>query len=277
MPVTLARFLQNLEALILDMDGVLWQGDAPLPGMPDLFAFLRERKIRFLLVTNNSSLTPESYSQKIARMGVKVSSGEIITSASATGEYLKMNSVPGERAFVIGGEGLKRAIRDAGLQVTPADDLQADYVVCGMDRELTWAKLANATINLRRGARFIGTNPDFTFPTEQGIAHGNGAILAALAAASGKKPVVIGKPFPFLFQESIRRLGVPKTRVAVLGDRLETDILGAKRAGLKSILVLTGVTDRRNARKSPFPPTWIVKDIPSLLRSWPEPRKRFRG
>jgi 4-nitrophenyl phosphatase len=268
MPVSLSHFLKKLDALILDMDGVLWQGDTPLPGMVDLFALLRERKIQFLLVTNNSSLTPESYSQKIARMGVKVLPEEILTSAEATGEYLKKTANPGEKVFVIGEEGLKQAVQKAGLQVVSVEDLQADYVVCGMDRSLTWAKLANATINLRRGARFIGTNSDLTFPTEQGIAHGNGAILAALTAASGKKPVIIGKPFPLLFQQSLRRLAVPKTRVAVLGDRLETDILGARRAGLKSILVLTGVTDRRKARISPFPPTWIVQDIPSMLQVW---------
>jgi 4-nitrophenyl phosphatase len=277
MPVPLARFLHTLKAVILDMDGVLWHGDTPLPGMADLLHFLRGRRIGFLLVTNNSSLTPESYSQKIGRLGAEVVPDEIITSAVATGDYLKTTARPGERVFVIGEDGLKQAIQKAGLRIASVDDLQADYVVCGMDRDLNWIKLANATINLRRGARFIGTNPDLTFPTEEGIAHGNGAILAALTAASGKKPVIIGKPFPYLFQQSIRRLGVPKTRIAVIGDRLETDILGAKRAGLKSILVLTGVTDRRKARTGPFPPTWIVKDIPSLLRIWQQPQSCFRG
>jgi 4-nitrophenyl phosphatase len=266
MPVVKRPTLAALRGLILDMDGVLWEGNAPLPGMSDFFRFLQDRGIRFLLATNNASLTPESYQEKLRRMGVEISCDEILTSAMATADYLKQTIRPGERAYVIGEEGLIRAVASTGLLVTDSDALDAQYVICGMDRNLTWNKLASATINLHRGARFIGTNADVTFPTERGIAHGNGAILAALSAASGIQPKIIGKPFPALMQMAVKKMDLPKSQIAAVGDRLETDILGAKNAGLKSILVLTGVTRRKDLRKSRIRPTWVIADLPSLQK-----------
>jgi 4-nitrophenyl phosphatase len=277
MPSQKLSALAALRGLILDMDGVLWEGDAPLPGMPEFFHFLRERGIRFLLATNNASLTTESYVKKLQQMGAAVGLDEILTSAMATTEFLKKTVRPGERAFVIGEEGLVRAVASAGLQVSDPEALDAQYVVCGMDRSLTWNKLAAATINLHHGARLIGTNADVTFPTERGIAHGNGAILAALTAASGARPTVIGKPYPAIFQMAVKKLGLSKARIAVVGDRLETDILGAKNAGLKSILVLTGVTRRTDLKKTRIHPTWVVEDLPALQRSWPQEGIRPRG
>jgi 4-nitrophenyl phosphatase len=256
--------LASLRGLILDMDGVLWEGDTALPGMQDFFRFLRERGIRFLLATNNASLTPESYVNKLGRMGVTSGVGEILTSAMATAEYLKRTARPGERVYVIGEEGLVRAVESAGLQVADADSIDARYVVCGMDRNLTWNKLACATINIRNGARFLGTNGDVTLPTERGITHGNGAVLAALSAACGIRPTVIGKPSPAMMRIAVRKLGLPKARIAAVGDRLETDILGAAVAGMKSILVLTGVTRRKDLRKSKIRPTWVFGDLPAL-------------
>jgi 4-nitrophenyl phosphatase len=277
MAVSPARLLANLQGLILDIDGVLWEGDTPLPGMPEFLAFLRAHAIRFMLATNNASLTPESYVEKLARMGAQIAREEILTSATATAEYLKSVSRPGQKVFIIGEEGLIRAVEAAGLRVAGPDELHADYVACGMDRTLSWQKLAAATINLRAGARFIGTNPDLTFPTEQGVAHGNGAILAALTAASGVKPTIIGKPSPALFQMALRTMGLPKSRVAALGDRLETDILGAQNAGLKSILVLTGISARKDLRRSRAKPNLIFDDLPSLQNAWLSAGRRRIG
>jgi 4-nitrophenyl phosphatase len=268
MPSPKRSHLSALRGLILDMDGVLWEGDAALPGMPDFFRFLREREIRFILATNNASLTQSSYVNKLQRMGVAVRPEEILTSAMATAEYLKKIARPGERAYVIGEEGLIRAVESAGLEVTDPDAVDAHCVICGMDRNLSWNKLACATINLHHGARFIGTNGDVTFPTERGIAHGNGAILAALTAASGVQPKIIGKPFPPLLRMAVKTLDLPKARIAVVGDRLETDILGAKNSGLKSILVLTGVTGWRDLKRSRIRPTWVALDLPALQRAW---------
>jgi len=272
-----AQLLATVHGLILDLDGVLWEGDRPLPGMPEFLSFLRAEDIRIILATNNASLTPESYVQKLARMGAEVRREEIITSATATAEYLKSVARPGEKIFIIGEEGLTRAIEEAGLPLAEPDELRTAYVVCGMDRGLTWQKLATATIYLRGGARFIGTNPDLTFPTERGIAHGNGAILAALTAASGVKPTIIGKPFPSLFQMALRKMGIPKAWVAALGDRLETDILGARKVGIKSILVLTGISSRKELRRSKIKPTLVVVDLPSLQKAWLLSRRQRNG
>jgi 4-nitrophenyl phosphatase len=277
MAATLRSALARAGGTILDMDGVLWQGNTPLPGLKDFFDLLRRRGIRILLATNNASLSPESFQQKFKRMGVAVSTEEILTSALATAEYLRADAQPGDSVYVIGEEGLIRAVESAGLTVVEPDTVDARYVVCGMDRNLTWDKLACATICLHRGAAFIGTNSDVTFPTERGISHGNGAILAALTAASGIRPKVIGKPFPSLMRMAVNRLDLPKARIIAVGDRLETDILGARRAGLNSILVLTGVTRRKDLHNSRIRPTWVVEDLPALSAAWTDGSDRDGG
>ena len=276
MPASKRPPLASLRGLILDMDGVLWEGETALPGLRDFFRFLRERGIRILLATNNASLTPARYVDKLARLGVAAGAEEILTSAMATADYLKKIARPGDRVYVIGEEGLIRAVESAGLQVAGADALDAAFVVCGMDRNLTWDKLACATINLHNGARFIGTNGDITFPTERGIAHGNGAILEALSTASGIRPIIIGKPSPAMMQIAVRKLDLPKARIAAVGDRLETDILGARNAGVKSIMVLTGVTDRKMLKKSGIRPTWVFEDLPALQAEWLHAGKQTR-
>ncbi|MBP7692400.1 MAG: HAD hydrolase-like protein, partial [Anaerolineales bacterium] len=137
----------------------------------------------------------------------------------------------------------------------------------GMDRGLTWDKLATATLNLRAGAVFVGTNPDKTLPTERGITHGNGAVLAALQAATDLTPLIIGKPEPTMYQLALRRLGVAPGAAAAIGDRLDTDILGAVRAGMRSVLVLSGVATRADLELSPFQPTWVLEDIRAVTRT----------
>lgn len=268
--------LSRVRGLILDMDGVLWEGNSPLPGMDAFFNFLRAQNIRFILATNNASLTPAQYVQKITRLGAHVLPEEILTSALATAQYLKTIAQPGDSIFVIGEDGIRCAVTDAGFRLASEDDLHAPFVICGMDRQLSWQKLATATINLRNGARFIGTNPDTTFPTERGIAHGNGAILSALTTASGVQPVIIGKPHAPLFEMALARLGMPKDAVAAVGDRLETDILGAERAGISSILVLTGVTNPSALESSEIRPTWVFPDLPGLQRAWNQTLADFR-
>src|SRR5207249_4725972 len=190
--------------------------------------------IRFMLATNNASKTAEQFKQKLAGMGVTVDREEILTSAQATAFYLKSIS-PGASVFVIGEDGLIEPLKEAGFKISTDG---ADYVLCGMDRNLNWEKLAQATLNIRAGAVLIGTNPDRTLPTERGLVHGNGAILAALEAATDVKPIVVGKPEPIMYQQAMIHLGVSVDVTAALGDRLETDILGAKRAGIAGILVL---------------------------------------
>jgi 4-nitrophenyl phosphatase len=259
--------IHDLRAFIVDMDGVLWEGDRPMPGLADFFQTLRERRIKFVLATNNASKTPEQYVSKLAGMGVTVAREEILTSAQAAALYLRQQSANGTKVFAIGEDGVRQALAETGFTLTGLYEVDAQFVVCGMDRGLSWDKLATATLNIRAGARFIGTNPDATFPTERGITHGNGAVLAAIQAATGVAPIIIGKPEPIMYQLAMTRLGVAPAETAAIGDRLETDILGAVRARIRSVFVLSGVSLRGQLAGLDYQPTWVMQDIREVTKA----------
>lgn len=256
--------LADMRCLIIDMDGVLWHGTQPLPGLIEFFDALRRLEFGFVLATNNASLTPEQYVNKLAAMGVTVSRDEVLTSAQAAGMFLATIAPRGAQVYAIGEDGVRQAMEENGFRLSQNG---ADFVVVGMDRAINWEKLAQATLNIRAGARFIGTNPDTTFPSERGIVHGNGAILAALTAATEVSPVIIGKPEPLMYQLAMNKLGADKTETAAVGDRLGTDILGAVRAGIPSALVLTGVSTEAELQASDFKPTWVFAGLPGLTRA----------
>lgn len=258
----------NIKALIIDMDGVLWHGDQAIPGLIDFFQTLREQAIRFILATNNASLTREQYVAKLSRMGVTVDPNEILTSGIATALYLSERYVPEETSvYVLGEAGASQPLAERGFKLTGLYETKADIVVVGKDATLTWDKLATATLNIRAGAKFIGTNGDTTLPTEYGITHGNGAILAALQTASGIEPVCIGKPEPIIYQQAITLLGTDLAETVAIGDRLETDILGAVRTGIRSLMVLTGVSSEDDLKTSDYQPTWVMPDIRAITQA----------
>ena len=267
----------NIRALILDMDGVLWHGQNAIPGLVEFFQALEELKISFILATNNASSTPDQYVKKLAEMGVTVNKNQILTSGIATALYLSEKVNPANtRVFVVGEEGAKQPLIDQGFTLTALYEVNkdsdivkkgADFVVCGKDHTLTWDKLATATLNIRAGAQFIGTNGDTTLPTELGITHGNGAILAALEVATGVKPTIIGKPEPIMYQQALALLNAEPTATVAIGDRLDTDILGAVRTGIRSVMVLTGVSTQDDLKDSDFQPTWVMSDIGELTKA----------
>lgn len=232
-----------------------------MPGLVEFFDTLRRRDIRFVLATNNALKTPDQYISKLAGMGVRVEKDEIIGSGLAAALYLKQHAPAGARVFPIGGDGVRQALLDNGFQLVGLYEKDADYVICGMDHGLSWDKLATASLNIRAGAHFIGTNPDTSLPTEHGLTHGNGAILAALQAATGVAPFIIGKPEPIMYRLAMDRLQVPPEQTVAVGDRLDTDILGAERAGIRSILVLTGASTREHLSGLDYAPTWVMQDI----------------
>lgn len=263
--------LQEIRAAIIDMDGVLWAGEAPLPGLAAFFETLRARGIRFVLATNNSSRTADQYVAKLARLGVTVSEAEVLTSGAATAEYLRgQSNGRGGRVYLIGEDGARLPLLAHGYTLTELYDVSADYVVCGMDRALSWDKLATATLNVRAGAQLVGTNPDTSLPTERGITHGNGAVLAALQAATGVAPLIIGKPEPIMYQQAMQRLGVDPAHTVAIGDRLDTDILGAVRAGIHSLLVLTGISTKGELADLPYSPTWVMNGLPEIMAALTE-------
>lgn len=254
----------DVQALIVDMDGVLWEGNRALPGLSGFFAAIRQRGLRVVLATNNASQTPEQYVAKLASFGVTVDVAEVMTSAMATAEVLSKRALPSRKAFVIGGDGIRRAMELAGFELLGLYEKDAAVVVVGMDRGLSWDKLATATLNIRAGSAFVGTNPDVTVPSEHGTTHGNGAILAALTAATGLAPEIIGKPEPTMYQLTLAHLGVAPEHALAVGDRLDTDILGANRAGMDSVLVLSGVSTRADLAASPARPSVVMADILEL-------------
>lgn len=257
-----------INRLILDMDGVLWQGETAMPGLAEFFATLRELNIGFMLATNNATKTAVQYTAKLARFGVDVPPNCILTSAEATAGYVRERYEPGTAVYVVGDEGLQQAITGQGFHLlTPEQVLAgetAPVVVAGLMRTATYQHLAMGARLIRNGAIFIGTNGDLTYPTEQGPLPGAGAILAFLTASTGRQPITVGKPGPILFQEAVKRLGGDMAGTWMVGDRLETDILGAKNVGLGTILVLSGISNQADITTSGIQPDLIFADIASL-------------
>jgi len=264
--------IDDVAGLIIDMDGVLWHGNNPIDGLVDLFTTLRKCSLPFILATNNASLTQQQYVDKLKVMGVEVCLDEILTSSMATASYLAQHLPSNQsKVFVIGEEGLKQPLIEQGFTLTELyqvnqvekgiTDLGADIVVSGLDRKLSWDKLATATLNINAGAKFYATNSDTTLPTELGEVMGNGGTIAALEAVTGVKAVSIGKPEPILYQQALEKLGTTADNTIAIGDRLNTDILGAVNAGMRSILVLTGISSEQDIADVDYSPTWVMADI----------------
>lgn len=278
MTINKSTVLDNVGGLIIDMDGVLWHGKQAMDGLEAFFELLRGRQLPFVLATNNASLTQQQYIEKLKEMGVSVTAEEVLTSSMATATFLKEN-LPADkkRVFVIGEEGLKKPLQDQGFVLTdlyqvnqPAKGITgegADIVVSGLDRTLSWDKLATATLNIRAGAAFYATNADTTLPTELGEVMGNGGVLAALEAATGVRPICIGKPEPILYQQALKILGTDEANTIAIGDRLNTDILGAVNAGIRSIMVLTGVSTEADLQDVDYQPTWLLPDLKAVTQA----------
>jgi 4-nitrophenyl phosphatase len=264
--------LSTIHNLIVDMDGVLWRGDTPQPGIIDFFLELKSRNLDYVLATNNATRDSSEYVAKLARFGVDVPSKKIIGSAEATALYLRENFSATEFVFAIGEPGLHRALRSQGFVVRSVKDLmdaanQVDHVVIGLSRQCCYVELSCAVQQILAGASFIGTNPDVTYPNEAGLLPGAGALIAFVEAATGKEPTIIGKPYPTLFREALARLKGTGDNTVVVGDRINTDIAGGKRAGLKTILLLSGVTKKGDLAASVIRPDWVMDDIRELTQA----------
>jgi HAD superfamily hydrolase (TIGR01457 family) len=258
--------LTDLRGFILDMDGVIYRGNTILPGAALFLAGLRAEHIPFLFLTNNATTPPRLVAQRLLGMGIPASANEVLTSSEATAAALAAE-MPGCRVLVVGEAGIQEALTEAGLHLTD-DYRQADAVVVGLDRDLTYAKLRDAALAIRRGALFVATNTDRSLPTEIGFIPGAGALVGALQIATDVTPRVIGKPSREIFTFALGRLGTPAAVTAVVGDRSETDIVGGQSAGLRTIAVLTGAGTADEFFALNPPPDWVFHDLKELRQAY---------
>lgn len=259
---------EAFRAYIFDLDGVIYRGEELQPGAAEVIDTLRSRsKVYFL--TNNSTQSRNQYADKLTRLGVPTQLRDVMTSAYATALYLR-DTKPGDcRAYVVGESGLKQELRSEGIEVVEEPNGKPiDFVVAGLDREFNYAKLFNAQQAIYQGAVFVATNCDPTFPLEEGLlSPGGGTMVAAIKTATDTEPRVVGKPEIYSVQKVMDLAGATPEESLVIGDRLDTDILGGKRAGAKTALVLTGVTNEEQARNAPeeMKPDWIIQSLAELL------------
>jgi 4-nitrophenyl phosphatase len=238
----------NIKALILDMDGVVWKGDAPIGDLPATFNRIRERGLKFVFATNNGTKTPEEYQDKLRQLGVEVDPSQIVTSALGIAFMLAQKYPRGTKIFMIGENGIRVALEEKGFEILSTENApEAKAFVMGIDRTIDFYKVAEATLLVRAGIPFYTTNTDKTFPIPRGEIPGAGSWLSVITSATGIEPIVAGKPFPYLMELSLERLGTKKEETLVVGDRLETDIAAGQAVGCPTALVLSGVSTKVQA------------------------------
>jgi 4-nitrophenyl phosphatase len=262
MNISKTRDGRSIQAVILDMDGVLWRDSEPIGDLPAIFSSLVRKGWKVALATNNATRAPEQFVEKLRQFGVEVEPRFVINSAQAAAEYLKKYYPGGGPVYVIGEEGLFASLAECGFFL---DERKPLAVVVALNRSLTYDHLRIANHLIQKGVPFIGANPDRTLPTPDGPIPGSGAILAALEASSGVKPTIVGKPHPEMYEAVLSRLGVLPENALVVGDRIETDIAGGIAAGCLTGLVLSGVTSEQSARTSPHKPDFIARDLAELI------------
>jgi 4-nitrophenyl phosphatase len=253
-----------LRGWLIDMDGVIYRGNEPTPGAAAFIWALQEGGHRFMFLTNNATKTPHQYVEKLAEMDIHVGDENVFTSPLATAAYLVRHLPPPRRLLVVGGDGIQRAVVEAGYQIVERAE-EAEVVVAGLDQHVTYEHLAEAALAIEAGCPWIGTNPDRNVPSERGRMPGAGALLAFLEASTDRQPMIIGKPASGIYEQAIAILGTDLNETVMLGDRLETDILGGHSAGLKTLCVLTGIASGAAAETYDPRPDWIVPDLTHLL------------
>ena len=242
------------------MDGVIVHGPALIPGAADFVQRLQAQDIPFLIVTNNSEYTPRDLQMRLSYLGLNVKPEEIFTSALATAQFLHAQS-PSGRAFVVGESGLTTALHEVGYTLTDQDP---EYVVLGETTTYSFQRITRAIRLINAGARLIATNPDTAGPGEGGIVPATGSLAALISAATGVKPYFVGKPNPLMMRTALRTLNAHSEESVMIGDRMDTDVVAGTESGLRTILVLTGVTTRDMVNRFPYRPTWIRESVAEI-------------
>ncbi|TMD54054.1 MAG: HAD family hydrolase [Chloroflexi bacterium] len=249
--------MEGVKHYLIDMDGVLLRGVALIPGAAEFVQRLRAQGISFLILTNNSRYIPRDLQVRLSYLGLDVPAEAIFTSALATAQFLQAQR-PAGRAYAVGESGLTTALHDIGYVLT---EQEPEYVVLGETTTYSFERITRAIRFVHAGARFIATNPDVMGPGEGGIVPATGAVAALISAATGIKPYFIGKPNPLMMRTALRTIEAHSEDSAIIGDRMDTDIVAGIESGLRTILVLSGVTTRQQAERFPYRPTWIRESI----------------
>ncbi len=252
----------DVRAVLCDMDGVLVHGSRIIPGASEFLARLRDSGRKFLVLTNNSIYTTRDLQARLARIGLELEPNEIYTSALATARFLQTQRPHGS-AFVIGEAGLTTALYEVGYTQTEHDP---DYVVIGETTAYSFERITHAVRLVAGGARLIATNPDVSGPTENGLVPACGAVAALIQAATSAQAYFVGKPNPVMMRTALRTLEAHAAESMMIGDRMDTDIIGGTEAGMRTALVLTGVTKRENVDRFPYRPTAIIESVADLFR-----------
>ncbi|MDD6213359.1 MAG: HAD-IIA family hydrolase [Clostridiales bacterium] len=249
--------LLKKKGFICDMDGVIYHGNRLLPGVKEFLQWLRDNDKRYLFLTNSGQCTPKELQQRLGRMGLEVEESHFYTSALATAHFLD-SQAPGCSAFVLGEHGILNALYEVGITY---NDVNPDYVIVGESTGYNLEMITKAVRLVNAGAKLIGTNYDLTGPTENGIAPACRALLAPIELATGKKAYYVGKPNPLMMRTGLKMLGVHSEEAAIIGDRMDTDIVAGIETGLDTVLVLSGVTSREDCLEFPYRPRVILNGV----------------
>jgi 4-nitrophenyl phosphatase len=256
-----------LRAVIFDLDGVIYRGQSVLPHAAEAVAWARERGLIVRFLTNNSTMTRADYSQRLGDFGIPTAPEHIMTSAYATALYLKSHGARGDKVLVVGEGGLRDEIAAAGFDVASAGDSDGVcYVAVGMDRAFTYETLCGAMAAILAGAEFIASNRDATFPVEDGLLPGGGTVVAAIETAVGLPPLLIGKPTTRMIETLLAEIGCAPGEALLVGDRLDTDVRAGRAAGVRTALVLTGITNADEACAAPeqMRPDFVLETLAAL-------------
>ncbi len=260
--------LRNKKGFICDMDGVIYHGERLLPGVKEFVEWLYAEKKKFLFLTNASGKAPRELQIKLARMGLEVDESHFYTSALATANFVR-SQAPGCSAYIIGAPGLFNALYEVGITTNSVDP---DYVIVGETSNYNYESICKAVSFVRAGAKLIGTNTDLTGPSENGIVPACRALIAPIELATGKSAYFVGKPNPLMMRTGLRMLGVHSEEAAIIGDRMDTDIIAGIESGLDTALVLSGVTDEEEMRKFPYRPRLVLNGVGDIPKSAPAKR-----
>jgi len=254
------RRLSGKQGFICDMDGVIYNGNMILPGVREFVEWLLKKNKDFLFLTNSSERSPLELRQKLLRMGLDIEEKHFYTSALATAKFLE-SQAPGCTAYIIGAPGLQNALYDVGIT---QNDIDPEYVVIGETRNYTYDAILRATGHVLNGAKLIGTNPDITGPGEDGLIPACKAFVAPVEIATGHAAYYVGKPNPLMMRTGLRMLGVHSEDAVMIGDRMDTDIIAGIETGIETVLVLTGVTKRKDLHKFPYSPKYVLPGVGSI-------------